>query len=147
VFTFSSFSFRPSCPCARGQPEAGTGDLPRTSLTIRCLFVVGACRAYSYWRRQGYVPYDPSGDWAFVIIEGSGIAGSLYAAYASRQEKFAPPPGDFLIITSGAFLMGMAFHAVWKSIATPWSCSPRRQRRARARRSSNCTTSTPSNIG
>ena len=49
------------------------------------------------------------------IIEGSGILGALYAAYASRKESFSPPPGDFLIITSGASLMGMAFHAVWKS--------------------------------
>ena len=79
--------------------------------TIRCLVVVGLCRAYGYWRRQGYVPYDPSGDWAFVLIEGSGILGALYAAFASRKERFSPPPGDFLIITSGAFLMGMAFHA------------------------------------
>ena len=50
-----------------------------------------------------------------LVVEGSGILGALYAAYASRKERFSPPPGDFLIITSGAFLMGMAFHAVWKS--------------------------------
>ena len=42
------------------------------------------------------MPYDPSGDWAFVLVEGSGILGALYAAFASRKERFAPPPGDFL---------------------------------------------------
>ena len=85
--------------------------MPVAPDTIRCLCIVGAIRAYSYWRRQGYVPYDPSGDYAFIVVEASGIAGALYAVFVSRKERFAPPPGDALILTSGACLAGMALHA------------------------------------